>query len=130
MKNLLPKAAWALLQEQPQALFVDVRMEIESLYVGRPPGVHTLAWYEYPDLTPDPAEFVRQVTQEAGSKSRTVVLICRSGKRTVDAGLALKAAGFTDVVNILHGFEGDLNDTFHRSTVNGWRFEGLPWEQM
>jgi hypothetical protein len=44
MKNLLPKAAWALLQEQPDALFVDVRMEIESLYVGRPPGVHIIAW--------------------------------------------------------------------------------------
>lgn len=130
MKNLLPKAAWALLQEQPQALFVDVRMEIESLYVGRPPGVHALPWYEYPDLTPDPEEFVRQVIKEAGSKSRPVVLICRSGKRTVDAGLALEAAGFTDVVNVLHGFEGDLNDTFHRSTLNGWRFDGLPWEQM
>lgn len=130
MKNLLPKAAWALLQDQPQALFVDVRMEIESLYVGRPPGVHALAWYEYPDLVPNPVEFVRQVAQEAGSKSRTVVLICRSGKRTVDAGLALEAAGFTDVVNILHGFEGDLNDSFHRSKLNGWRHDDLPWEQM
>ncbi len=134
MKNLLPRATWALLQENPNALFVDVRMEIESLYVGRPPGVHMIPWYEYPDLTPNPAEFVRQVEQAlqsgGGDKSRTVVLICRSGKRTVDAGLALEAAGFNDVVNVVHGFEGDLNDRFHRSTVNGWRFDGLPWEQM
>jgi rhodanese-related sulfurtransferase len=130
MKNLLPKAAWALLQDNPQALFVDVRMEIESLYVGRPPGVHTIAWYEYPDLTPNAPEFVRQIEREAQDKSRTVVLICRSGKRTVDAGLALEAAGFTDVVNVLHGFEGDLDEGFHRSTLNGWRFDKLPWEQM
>ena len=130
MKTLQPQDAWTWLQAHPDSLFVDVRMEIESLYVGRPPGVHTVAWYEYPDLTPHPGEFVRQVEQEAGSKSRTIVLICRSGKRTVDAGLALEAAGFTDVVNVLHGFEGDLNDTFHRSTLNGWRFDGLPWEQM
>lgn len=131
MRNLLPKATWALIQQQPEALFVDVRMEIESLYVGRPPGVHIIAWYEYPDLTPHPAEFVRLVEREAGGdRGRSVILICRSGKRSVDAGLALKAAGFTDVITVLHGFEGDLDDTFHRSRLNGWRFDGLPWEQM
>ncbi len=131
MKNLLPKEAWALVQQKPEALFVDVRMEVESIYVGRPPGVHMIAWYEYPDLTPNAPDFVRQVEREAqNDKTRTVVLICRSGKRTVDAGLALEAAGFTDVVNVVHGFEGDLNDQFHRSTLNGWRHDGLPWEQM
>jgi rhodanese-related sulfurtransferase len=131
MKNLLPKEAWALVQQKPEALFVDVRMEVESIYVGRPPGVHMIAWYEYPDLTPNAPDFVRQVEREAqNDKTRTVVLICRSGKRTVDAGLALEAAGFTDVVNVVHGFEGDLDDQFHRSTINGWRHDGLPWEQM
>jgi rhodanese-related sulfurtransferase len=131
MRHLTPKEAWALLQAQPDSLFVDVRMEIESLYVGRPPGVHMIPWYEYPELTPDPQAFVDAVTREAnGDKSRTVVLLCRSGKRTLDAGASLEAAGFEQVVNVLHGFEGELDDTFHRSTVNGWRFDGLPWEQM
>ena len=130
MRHLTPREAWALVQAQPDALFVDVRMEIESLYVGRPPGVENIPWYEYPDLTADPAAFAAAVEREAGSQTRTVVLICRSGKRTVEAGLALEAAGFTDVVNVLHGFEGELDDRFHRSTVSGWRFEGLPWEQM
>ena len=131
MKHLTPKETWALLQDQPDALFVDVRMEIESLYVGRPPGVLMIAWYEYPDLTPDPAGFMAAVDREAnGDKSRTVILLCRSGKRTLDAGTSLEAAGFANVVNVLHGFEGDLDDNFHRSTVNGWRHDGLPWEQM
>ncbi len=130
MRHLTPREAWALVQAQPDALFVDVRMEIESLYVGRPPGVENIPWYEYPDLTANPAAFAAAVEREAGSQTRTVVLICRSGKRTVEAGLALEAAGFSDVVNVLHGFEGELDDRFHRSTVSGWRFEGLPWEQM
>ena len=130
MRHLSPRDAWALVQAQPEALFVDVRMEIESLYVGRPPGVENIPWYEYPDLTASPAAFAAAVEREASSTERTVVLICRSGKRTVDAGLALETAGFTDVVNVLHGFEGELDDRFHRSTVSGWRFEGLPWEQM
>lgn len=130
MKHLTPREAWALLQQQPDALFVDVRMEIESLYVGRPPAVENIPWYEYPDLTPNPTAFAAAVEREAASKTRTVVLICRSGKRTLDAGRALEAAGFTDVVNVLHGFEGELNDQFHRSTTSGWRADGLPWEQM
>ncbi|WP_342132995.1 rhodanese-like domain-containing protein [Hydrogenophaga sp. OTU3427] len=136
MKHLLPTEAWALLQQRRtetpdnMPLFVDVRMEIESLYVGRPPGVVNIPWYEYPDLQPDPRRFVRLVEEEAGGKDHTLLLICRSGKRTVDAARALEAAGFSDVVNVLHGFEGELNDHFQRSTLNGWRFDGLPWEQM
>lgn len=130
MRHLSPRDAWALVQAQADALFVDVRMEIESLYVGRPPGVENIPWYEYPDLTPDPTRFAAAVAREAGRKDRTVVLICRSGKRTLEAAKALEAAGFTNVVNVLHGFEGELDDAFHRSTVSGWRHDGLPWEQM
>jgi len=130
MKNLLPKEAWDLIQQQPDALFVDVRMEIESLYVGRPPGVENIPWYEYPDLTPDAAHFAQAVEREAGSKDRPILLICRSGKRTVDAGRALEQAGFIDVAHVVHGFEGELDTGFRRSTINGWRFDGLPWEQM
>ena len=130
MTHLQPTEAWQLLQQHPEALFVDVRMEIESLYVGRPPGVENIPWYEYPDLTPDAQRFAAAVAREAGDTQRLVVLICRSGKRSADAGLALEAAGFSQVVNVVHGFEGELDGDFHRSTINGWRQAGLPWEQM
>ncbi len=130
MKNIDPRAAWEEIKRNPDALFIDVRMEIESLYVGRPPGVVNIAWYEYPDLTPQPETFVAAVEREAGRKNRPVYLICRSGKRTVDAANALDAAGFSDVTNITEGFEGELDEKFHRSTHSGWRFHALPWEQM
>ena len=130
MKNLQPKEAFAWLQDHPDALFVDVRMEIESLYVGRPPGVVNVPWYEYPDLQPDPRKFADAVAWEATGKQQPVLLICRSGKRTQDAGKALVAAGFSDVQHIVHGFEGELDEHFRRSSLSGWRFEGLPWEQM
>ncbi len=130
MKNLPPQEAWNWLQSHPDALFVDVRMEIESLYVGRPPGVVNVPWYEYPDLQPDPVTFADAVAREASGKDQPLLLICRSGKRTLDAGKALEAAGFTNVQHVVHGFEGELDDHFRRSTLSGWRFEGLPWEQM
>ena len=37
--------------------------------------------------------------------------------------------GFEFAINVLEGFEGDKNDFHQRSSVNGWRFHGLPWEQ-
>ena len=131
MKHLTPLETHAYLQSRRDALFVDVRMEIEYLYVGHPPGVIHVPWYEYPEMQAHPERFAGQVLREAGGDTgRPVVLICRSGKRTVDAGLALEAAGFEQVVNVLHGFEGELDEHFQRGRLNGWRHDGLPWEQL
>jgi rhodanese-related sulfurtransferase len=131
MKHLTPRQSWDFLQERRDALFVDVRMEIEYLYVGHPPGVVHVPWYEYPQMQADAPAFVEQVRREAGGDTtRPVVLLCRSGKRTIDAGQALEAAGFAEVVNVLHGFEGDLDEHFQRGRLNGWRHDGLPWEQL
>ena len=130
MKHLTPRESWAYLQANPEALLVDVRMEIEYLYVGHPPGAVHVAWYEYPEMQPHPERFVEQVRRETGGTARPVVLLCRSGQRTVAAAQALEAAGFAEVVNVVHGFEGDLDAQFRRGRINGWRFDGLPWEQM
>ncbi|MSQ57244.1 MAG: rhodanese-like domain-containing protein [Limnohabitans sp.] len=130
MRNLLPRHAWEFLQTHKEALLIDVRMEIESMYVGRPPGSINIPWYEYPEFTPDVHAFTSAVMAEANNLSRALVLICCSGQRTIDTALALEEAGFTQVINVVHGFEGDLNDQHQRSSINGWRFDGLPWEQL
>ena len=130
MRQFTPKQAWAWMQSNPKAVLIDVRTEMEHLYVGHPPGARHVAWVEYPDFTPEPERFVAQVRKEIEDPGLTVLLICRSGKRSLEAGKVLEAAGFADVVNVLHGFEGDLDDQHHRSTLNGWRAEGLPWGQF
>ena len=68
--------------------------------------------------------------RQAGGKSQPVLLICRSGKRSLAAGKALEAAGFSDVQHVVHGFEGELDEQFRRSALSGWRFDSLPWQQM
>jgi rhodanese-related sulfurtransferase len=100
------------------------------MYVGRPPGVVNVPWYDYPDLQPDAQKFAEAVANEATGKDQPLLLICRSGQRTLAAGKALESAGFTDVQHVVHGFEGELDTHFKRSTLSGWRFDGLPWEQM
>ncbi|MDP1999432.1 MAG: rhodanese-like domain-containing protein [Rhodoferax sp.] len=129
MKHLLPKETWALLQQQAGILFLDVRMEIEAQYVGRPPGAVNIPWVDYPDFKPNAAQFVQSVEKLVPAKNAPVVLICRSGQRSVDAGIALEKAGFTHVINVLEGFEGELDDNNQRGTEGGWRFDGLPWSQ-
>ena len=58
-----------------------------------------------------------------------IILICRSGKRSLEAGQLLLENGFDHVYNINEGFEGELDENHQRSTIGGWRFRGLPWEQ-
>jgi rhodanese-related sulfurtransferase len=127
MDHLDPKAAAEFLKRNPDALFIDCRSEMEYLFVGHPKGAHHVAWNDGPDWDINP-HFVGQVRKIA-SMNRPVVIICRSGQRSISAGQALEQAGFTDVYNVLEGFEGPLDDDHHRGTIAGWRKEDLPWEQ-
>ena len=127
MQHLNPKDAYAYLQNTPNAVFIDCRSEMEFLFVGHPTGAIMIPWNDGPDWEINP-HFVGHV-KKAASVDRPIVLICRSGNRSLDAGAALEAARFTKVYNILHGFEGELNEHHRRSSISGWRYEGLPWEQ-
>jgi rhodanese-related sulfurtransferase len=127
MKHLAPNEAHEFLQANPNAVLIDVRSEMEYLFVGHPKDALLIPWQdgEYFDINPDFLGHVRK----ASSVNRPVVLICRSGNRSKIAGEFLEKNGLADVYNVLHGFEGDLDAQRRRGTVNGWRFEGLPWEQ-
>jgi rhodanese-related sulfurtransferase len=129
MQHLDPIAAHAYLQAHPDAVLVDCRTEIEFMYVGHPVGAEHVAWQEAPDWEIDPRFAERVARLVESERTRPVLLICRSGRRSVDAGEALEAAGFPTVINVLEGFEGELDDDFHRGTLGGWRFHGLPWQQ-
>jgi rhodanese-related sulfurtransferase len=129
MKHLLPREASDFLGHHRDALFIDVRSEMEYLFVGHPKDALHVSWNDGPDWDVNP-HFVGEVKKLAGAVgNRPIVLICRSGTRSAEAGRALMAAGFRDIYNVTHGFEGELDDSHHRGSVNGWRFEGLPWEQ-
>jgi rhodanese-related sulfurtransferase len=127
MEHLDPKQAYLFLQENPDAVFIDCRSEMEYLFVGHPASAIHVAWNDGPNWEVNP-DFVAHV-KKAASADRPVVLICRSGNRSIDAGHALEASGFSKVYNVLHGFEGELDEHHHRGTRSGWRHDGLPWEQ-
>lgn len=130
MKDITPREAHEFLKQDPDALLVDCRSDIEYLFVGHPVGALHVAWNDGPDWEVNP-HFVGQVKMLAGTHhaTRPIVLICRSGNRSQEAGEALEKAGFTRVYHVQHGFEGELDENHHRSARSGWRHDGLPWEQ-
>jgi rhodanese-related sulfurtransferase len=125
-----------MLQQDHRALLVDIRSSMEFLFVGHPNGAVHIPWIDEPDWIVNP-HFVTEIrklllggavcTEDA--QCAPVILICRSGKRSLDAGRALLDAGLNQVFHVDEGFEGELDDDHHRSTLGGWRFRGLPWEQ-
>lgn len=136
VRSLTPKQAHQLLHDNPRALFIDVRSHMEHLFIGHPVGAINVPWIDEPDwkVNPNFAREVRKLLLGGAShvhdvSSVPVVLICRSGKRSLEAGEVLVQDGLTEVYNVLEGFEGDLDDHHHRSALGGWRFHGLPWEQ-
>jgi rhodanese-related sulfurtransferase len=112
MQHLTPKEAYEFLHKNPSAIFIDCRSEMEFLFVGHPTSAIMIPWNDGPDWEVNP-HFVGHVRKAA----------------SLDAGAALEKAGFTQVFNVLHGFEGELNEHHQRNSMTGWRYEGLPWEQ-
>ena len=134
--SLTPKQAYQLMQDNPSALLVDVRSDMEFLMIGHPKGAMHVPWIDEPDWNVNP-DFVKDVRRLLLGRvsgdacgNAPVILICRSGNRSDDAAKALIEDGLTDVFVIKEGFEGPLDDNHHRGTICGWRFDGLPWEQV
>jgi rhodanese-related sulfurtransferase len=136
VKSLSPQEAWQMMQKEPRAVLVDVRSDMEYLFVGHPVGAIHIPWIDYPDWKLN-SNFVTEVRKlvlggicrDGSNSGAPVLLICRSGKRSLDAGILLINEGFCEVYNISEGFEGELDENHHRSTRGGWRHAGLPWEQ-
>ena len=137
VKAFSPLQAFTFVEKNQRAVLIDVRSSMEFLFVGHPAGSVHVPWIDEPDWIVNPA-FVTEVRKvmlggigvDEHDSDAPVVLICRSGKRSLEAGKLLLDNGFADVYNIDEGFEGELDENHHRSTLGGWRFRDLPWEQF
>jgi rhodanese-related sulfurtransferase len=108
-----------------RALFLDVRTPEELVSVGSTPLIDAnvpvkIVTPDGAELNPDFAASVDgRLASKGLSKSDPVVLMCRSGHRSVVAAGILAAAGYTQVYSVVDGFEGDGS--------NGWKKSGLAW---
>lgn len=109
-----------------EAVMVDVRSDAEREWVGFVPGALAVAWKQWPGMAMNPG-FDAGV-RAAAEGGRKLVLLCRSGVRSVAAAKRATELGL-EAYNILEGFEGNHDAEGHRGTVGGWRKRGLPWKQ-
>ena len=122
--DVSPLLAWQWVQSG-EAVLVDVRTDAEREWVGFVPGATGLAWKQWPGMAMNPAFDEGVLAAVAGRK---VVLLCRSGVRSVAAAKRATELGL-QAYNILEGFEGDPDQHGQRGRKGGWRFRGLPWRQ-
>ena len=121
--DVTPQQAWLLFSRQV-ALLIDVRTLEERQNVGYVADTPHVAWATGNPMERNP-RFIRELESKA-SKLDVVLLLCRSGKRSVAAAEAAGKAGFKNIFNVKEGFEGEaINGS--GVTSGGWQNHGLPW---
>ena len=134
------REAYEMWKADPERVKVlDVRMVEEYVFIGHAEGAVNVPVafpkYEWhPDrrkygfeINPDFIDHVKAVFKP----DDTIVAMCRSGGRSAAAINMLAKAGFTNMYNIIDGFEGDtVNDpesVYHGKRMkNGWK-NSAPW---
>jgi len=123
--DVAPQLAWQWVQAGA-AVLVDVRTDAEREWVGFVPGAFALAWKQWPGMAMNP-EFDAGL-RLAAAQGQKLVLLCRSGVRSVAAAKRATELGL-QAYNILEGFEGDPDANAQRGHKGGWRLHQLPWRQ-
>ena len=127
-------------------LFVDVRSRAEVNFLGAPtvidaniPYMELSEWYSWNekkknfklDVNSDfVSEIEHRLKDKSLSKMDTIIVICRSGSRSSKAANLLADLGYTRVISVIDGYEGDKakNGKFKgQRVINGWKNSGLPW---
>lgn len=122
---LTPTEAYDVLQKTTHAVLVDVRTHAELALVGKVPDTVSIEWAFYPGMVANP-DFANHLEMQV-DKEALVIFMCRTGGRSHNAATLAASLGFTEVYNMLEGFEGETNAEHQRTLVNGWRHAGLPW---
>jgi rhodanese-related sulfurtransferase len=128
INQLEPKEAHQTLQNNSDALYLDVRTEQEFAQ-GHPAGAINVpfVFIKGPgQMEPNP-DFVA-VVEKTIPKAKKLVVGCLSGGRSQRACEALEQQGYTDLTNVRGGF-GGARDASGQVIAAGWRDAGLPVSQ-
>lgn len=126
--SVTPPEAYAALQNEPGAVYLDVRTS-EEFEAGHPAGARNIPVLLLDAATRQPTpnpDFLPAALQHV-PRSAVVLVGCQSGVRSRRACDILVGAGFENVRNVDGGF-GGARDQSGRVVVPGWRDAQLPVE--
>lgn len=138
--------AYELMQENAQAVLIDVRDPVEVKFTGftKPTNIHVPWFVADRDNFVEEAgtwpmirntDFEAQVRAELGAldvaEDDPIIVMCRSGStRIAPSADVIAEMGFSEVYSVTDGFEGsklEKGDSRGMRAVNDWRNSGLPW---
>ena len=132
--DVTPDEAWDILKTDESAVLIDCRTDAEWSYVGQTDlsGIRkeqlNIAWKDFPTMEIN-LSFAEEIAAACPDKQTKLLIMCRSGLRSIDAAIAATEAGYGRAYNILEGFEGEKDSNGQRGNTGGWKHRGLPWKQ-
>ena len=140
IKNTPPTEVWNELLSIADSALVDCRTMQEWDLIGTPDlqsidkEAHLVEWRSKPnmDINPDFADQLGAALN--GNFPSKIFFLCRSGARSYEAATVVqdyisRSNISCECINVAEGFEGDPGPDGQRGTVNGWKFNNLPWKQ-
>ena len=140
-KYLTAKEAYEMWKAAPEKIkIIDCRTAEEYVFIGHAPMAYNIPsklWTGKWDpekkqyAMPDNPDF--EVRAKTNFKpDEPLAVMCRSGHRSAASVERLAKIGFTNVYNIVDGFEGDMvkNEESYfngKRMINGWKNSGAPW---
>ena len=123
--NIPSKKVKDFLNENPNSVVLDVRTEEEWSSIGKPDAesLNSRTFFISLLLGPDRQKnenFVKDFIDKKISKKDNILVICRSGVRSMAAAKLLQQQGYQNLINISDGFEGNP------ATGEGWKKSDLP----
>jgi rhodanese-related sulfurtransferase len=124
IKQTEPPQAHAILQANPDAIYLDVRTEGEFAQ-GHPTGAINIpvVFIKGPGQMAPNDDFLA-VAEQVLPKDKKLVVGCMAGGRSQRACEILEEAGYRDLTNVRGGFGGARESG--AVVVAGWRDAGLP----
>jgi len=123
--EVMPREAFEHLSEH-SAVLVDVRTP-QEWQLGQPDLSKTpsrmlsISWRTAQDYALNPQFAGTLAGLQKINKDTPLFFMCKSGGRSLEAALAMTAAGYRYCFNIRGGFEG-------KPDMPGWKTNQLPWK--
>jgi rhodanese-related sulfurtransferase len=123
--NISSEKVKNFLETNSNSVVLDVRTEEEWNEVGKPDAesLNSKTFFISLLLGPERRKnenFIKDFLQKKISKKDNILVICRSGVRSMAAAKLLQQEGYKNLVNISDGFEGNP------ATGDGWKKSNLP----
>jgi rhodanese-related sulfurtransferase len=116
------------------AYLVDIRSEPETIFNGKPDltesgkPIISIPYKLYPSMRENP-QFKETYKKYIFDKESTAFLLCKDGKISEKAANEIREF-HGKCYSIKNGFDGERDDLQKkRGNINGWKAEGLPWEE-